>query len=91
MLCSTPLVERAELDSPVHHAPTAPNTEEPLMSLSALVLALVLVTVTGLVAVGAFLLVHFRPTLAAPVQAALAALAVMAALLATTAAITTTR
>ncbi|MGW2748360.1 hypothetical protein [Streptomyces sp. NPDC001450] len=61
------------------------------MSLSAIVLALITVIVTGLVAAGAFLLVHFRPSLAAPVQAALAALGVMAALIATAAAITATR
>ncbi|MEU2717967.1 hypothetical protein [Streptomyces sp. NPDC007205] len=61
------------------------------MSLSVLVLALLTVIVTGLVAASAFLLVHFRPTLSAPVQAALAALGVMTALVAAAAAITTTR
>ncbi|WP_369394825.1 hypothetical protein AB5J72_50625 [Streptomyces sp. CG1] len=61
------------------------------MSLSALVLALVTVIVTALVAASAFLLVHLRPSLAAPVQAALAALGVMTALIAAAAAITTTR
>ncbi|MER5549528.1 hypothetical protein ABT072_45825 [Streptomyces sp. NPDC002589] len=61
------------------------------MSLSALVLALITVIVTALVAAGAFLLVHYRPTLTAPVQAALTALGVMTTLITAAAALTTTR
>ncbi|OLZ64201.1 hypothetical protein AV521_35975 [Streptomyces sp. IMTB 2501] len=61
------------------------------MSLSALVLALVTIIVTALVAAGAFLPVHYRPTLAAPAQAALTTRGVMTALTTAAAALTTTR